>query len=468
MPNKVTAGGGNNVTAIHATPLRLLHRGKAKHGLTREVVDEISWRRNEPAWLRDKRLDAFEVFERLAWPTWAPNLSTLDMDKFDFLTTPEERPSIQTGDPPGSIRRIHADRQIDEAPQGNRSRLIAARQRTERQGQLKHQLREQGIVFVSMDVAVKDYPDLVREYFMRRNVPIHDSKSAALHAAIWSGGSFVYLPEGARLAEPLLADLRGVTQQAGPFDHTLLIAEPGSQAHFAESAVARSNGLHAPMVEIFVKDGASVRHTAVQNLGVSTYSLGTRRALVQGEDSRMEWVGASLGGRVTIVYPSSYLLGRGAAAHHFSLSVARAGQRQDTGAKVMHVAPDTQSRVIAKSISLGGGRTAYRGLVRVTPAAVGATVSVRCAALLVDALSRADIWPELQINQSDVTIEQETTVEGLSEGREQQPLERELARSSAGANMVRDFIAQVTAELPEQSATALNRSIRSLLARAAS
>ncbi len=463
MVDKVRANDGKRDEPPFATPLRLLPRGQVKRGLTREVVEEISWRKNEPEWMRGRRLEAYEVFERMPMPTWGPDLSGLNLSEIVFYTPPAAVRARRWEDVPADIRRVYDKIGIPQAEQKFLAGVVAVRDQEPVYENLKRQFAALGIIFTSMDTAVAEYPDLVQEYFMKRNVPIHDNKFAALHGAVWSGGSFLYVPAGVKLDMPLQAYFRIEGAQAGTFEHTLIIAEPDSQIHYVEGCTAQQyslNALHAAVVEVFVKDRARARYTTVQNWSKDVYNLNTKRALVLGEEATMEWVGGSLGSGVTMLYPSSYLLGRGSHADHLNISVAGHGQRKDTGAKVVHVAPRTTSRVVAKSISMDGGWTSYRGLVRVTPAAVGAKVNVRCDALMLDDRSRSDTWPDMQVNQSDVTVEHEATVGRISEEQLLYLMSRGIKEADARAMIVNGFIEPVTKELPMEYAVELNRLIQ--------
>jgi len=463
MAAEIEANGTRRSTAELATPLPRLGRGRARRGLTREVVEEISWRKSEPAWMREKRLEAFAAFERLPLPTWGADLSALNLDEIVFYRPPEAERAHRWEDVPEEIRRVYDKIGIPEAEQKYLAGVVAVRDQEAIYESLKRQFAQMGIIFVSMDTAVAEYPDLVREHFMKRNVPVHDNKFAALHGAVWSGGSFLYVPAGVKVPMPLQAYFRIEGAQAGTFEHTLIIAEPDSQVHYVEGCTAQQyslNALHSAVVEVFVKDRARARYTTVQNWSKDVYNLNTKRALVGGEDATMEWVGGSLGSGVTMLYPASVLTGRGAHADHLNISVAARGQRKDTGAKVIHAAPYTTSRVVSKSISMDGGWSSYRGLVKVTPAAVGAKVNVRCDALLIDDRSRSDTWPDMQINQADVTVEHEATVGRIGEEQMLYLMSRGIKEADARAMIVNGFIEPVTKELPMEYAVELNRLIQ--------
>lgn len=452
-----------NRSEEYASPLRLVKSGGPGRGLNRAVVEEISWSKGEPEWLRRKRLESLAAFESMPMPTWGPDLSGLDFDQIQFYAPPGSARAQRWEDVPEDVRRVYDQLGIPEAEQKFLAGVVAVRDQEPVYEHLKRHFAEQGILFTSMDTAVTEYPELVQEYFMKRNVPVHDNKFAALHGAVWSGGSFVYVPQGVKVGVPVQAYFRIEGQRAGTFEHTLIIAEPDSEVHYIEGCTAQQHStskLHSAVVEVFAKDHSRIRYTTVQNWSKDVYNLNTKRALVLGEEATMEWVGGSLGSGVTMLYPASILLGRRSRADHLNISVAGRDQRKDTGAKVIHAAPQTSSRVVSKSISADGGWTTYRGLVRVTPAAVGAKVNVRCDALILDDQSRSDTWPDMQLRQSDVTVEHEAAVGRISEEQVFYLMSRGIKESEARTLIVNGFIEPVAKELPLEYAVELNRLIQ--------
>ncbi len=444
-----------------AMPLRLIH--KPERGLSRELVEEISYRKGEPDWMRQLRLESLAAFEARQMPTWGPDLSGLHLDEITYYAAPGAKRATRWEDVPGDIKRIYDGIGIPEAEQKYLAGVVAVFDQEAVYENLKQRFADMGIIFTSTDTALKEYPDLVKEYFMTRCVPPHDNKFAALHGAVWSGGSFVYVPAGVKVDIPLQAYFRMEARAEGTFEHTIIIAEPGSEVHYVEGCTAQqysASSLHAAVVEIFVKDGARVRYTTVQNWSRDVYNLNTKRSLVLGEGATQEWVGGSVGSGVTMLYPASVLLGKGSRADHLNIAVAGRGQHKDTGAKLIHAAPYTTSRVVSKSVSKDGGWSAYRGLVRVNPDAVGAKVSVRCDALLMDDHSRSDTWPDMQILQSDATVEHEATAGRVGEEQLFYLMSRGLSESEALSMIVNGFIEPVAKELPMEFAVELNRLIQ--------
>ncbi|MDY6770102.1 MAG: Fe-S cluster assembly protein SufB, partial [Candidatus Nanohaloarchaea archaeon] len=327
---------------------------------------------------------------------------------------------------------------------------------------LKEQWEEKGVVFMDMDQAVQEHEELVKEHFMRRCVPPADNKFAALHAAVWSGGSFVYVPEDVEVEMPLQAYFRMNSPEMGQFEHTLIIAEPGSRVHYIEGCSAPNyavHNLHAGGVEVFVRENAHVQYSTVQNWSTNTYNLNTKRAIVE-QGGTMEWVSGSLGSTVTMLYPSSYLVGENARANHITIGFAGEGQDIDTGAKVHHLAENTHSTVESKSISQNGGRSNYRGLVRVHDGAAGSSVNVDCDALMFDDESRSDTMPFVEVNESDVDVSHEGTVGKLNDDAIYYLMSRGVEEEDAAEMIIRGFIEPITKELPLEYAVELNRLVQ--------
>lgn len=436
---------------------------KTQKGLSRRVVEEISWQKDEPDWMRQRRLRAYEIFEKKPLPTWGPDLSGLNFDEITFYVRAEDLKTRRWEDVPEDIRRTYERIGIPEAERKFLAGVVAQYESENFYENLKKDFEAKGIIFCGTDTAVQKYPDLVKEYFMTRCVPPSDNKFAALHGAVWSGGSFVYVTEGVHVDIPLQAYFRMNSEQFGQFEHTLIIVERGASVSYIEGCTAplySTSSLHSAVVEIFVKEGARARYTTVQNWAKNVYNLNTKRSLVLGEGATMEWVGGSMGSGVTMLYPCSILRGKGSRADHLNIAFAGRGQHKDTGAKVIHVAPYTTSTIVSKSISKDGGWTGYRGLVRIHEGAVGAKVNVRCDALLLDEISRSDTLPYMQIHQNKVSIGHEATVGRVSDEQLFYLMSRGLTESEAMAMIVSGFIEPVTKELPMEYAVELNRLIQ--------
>jgi len=395
-------------------------------------------------------------------PAWGVDLSGLNFDDITFFIRPDERRFKTWDEVPGDIRRVYDGLGIPEAEQKFLAGLVGQYESESFYGRIREKWEKQGVIFTDTDTAVKKYPDLVKEYFMTRCVPIADHKFAALHGAVWSGGSFVYIPKGVHVDLPLQAYFRMNASQSGQFEHTLIIAEEGSSVHYIESCTApkyTKDSLHSAVVEIFVKKGASVRYTTIQNWSKNVYNLNTKRAIVE-EDGKMEWVGGSLGSKATMLYPMSVLTGRGAHARHLNIALAGPGQWKDTGAKVIHGAPHTSSRVISKSISLGGGRSSYRGLLKIAKGARGSKAHVQCDALLLDEHSQSDTYPYMEIYEDDVSLMHEATVNRVTDDQLFYLRSRGLSEEQALDLILAGFLDPISRELPLDYAIELNRFIR--------
>ncbi|HYZ29244.1 MAG TPA: Fe-S cluster assembly protein SufB, partial [Thermoleophilaceae bacterium] len=338
----------------------------AKRGISREVVEELSRVKGEPEWMREKRLKSLDIFLRKPIPTWGVDLSGLNLDELVLYSPPEAGRYNSWDEVPAEIKKTYEDLGIPQAEREHLAGVVGVwRQEPVYEG-LKEEYRKKGILFCSMDTAVSEYPDLVKQYFMNKCVPPQDNKFSALHGAIWSGGSFVYVPPGVKLDLPLQAYFRMEGANEGTFEHTLIIADEGSDVNYIEGCTAQTysvNSMHSAVVEIFVKKGAKARYTTVQNWSKDVYNLNTKRAVVD-EEGTVEWVGGSMGAKYVMLYPGSFLMGPRARADHLNVGVASGGVWKDTGAKVMHLAPETTSNILAKSISKDGGIMGYRGLVR--------------------------------------------------------------------------------------------------------
>lgn len=430
---------------------------KAPLGLTRELVVEISTQKQEPTWLLEKRLKAFELFVATPLPSWGPSLQALDLDKITYFVRPDTAESTTWADVPVEIRDTFEKLGI---PQAEREALggVGAQYDSD---MVYHNLRAElsalGVVFTNMDVAVREHPELVREYFMTGCVPIHDHKFVMLHAAVWSGGTFIYVPKGVKVEIPLQAYFRMNTDRGGQFEHTLIIADKGSEVHYIEGCSApkfEAAALHAGCVEIIVKTGAKVRYSSIENWSKNTFNLNTKRAVVDA-GGRIEWLNGNMGSGTTMLYPMSVLRGRGAHSEYLGIAFAGAGQVQDTGHKVAIVAPDCSANVLAKSISGGGGRSTYRGLVKVTGGAERAVVKVQCDALLLDAESATTTIPVMKVERPDATVAHEASVGRLGAAELFYLQSRGLSEQAATRVLVSGFLEPVIRDLPLEYAVEL-------------
>ncbi len=432
----------------------------AKRGVDEELVRRISADKREPDWMLEHRLACLRIFREKPLPSWGPDLSRLDLDDIIYYASAGAGESDTWGEVPEEIRRVYDRLGIPEAERKVLAGVGAQYESEVIYHRLKEQWKSLGVIFLDMDDAVEQHPDLVRGYFMKC-VPPTDHKFAALHGAVWSGGTFLYVPKGVKVAEPLQAYFRMNARNMGQFEHTLIVVEEGAEVHYIEGCSAPKYGsqaLHAGLVEIFVKPGASARYSSVENWSRDTFNLNTKRAIVE-RDATMEWISGNMGSGVTMLYPCSVLVGEGARCDHLGLAFANAGQWQDTGAKVLHMAPHTSSKVVAKSISKSGGTSVYRGMLKVAPHAYGCIANVECDALLLDAESRTDTVPDIQIRNNDVTIAHEATVGKLSEEDIHYLMSRGLAEEEAKAMIVNGFIEPIVRLLPLEYAVEMNRLI---------
>ena len=434
---------------------------KAKRGLDEQVVREISAIKGEPEWMLAKRLKAYSTFERKPMPTWGVDLSQLDMDAVKYYVRSTDRPANSWDDLPEDIKNTYDRIGIPEA---ERERLVAGVAAQYESEVVYHQIRgdleEQGVIFVDTDTAVREYPELVKEYF-GTVVPAGDNKFAALNTAVWSGGSFIYVPKGVHVEIPLQAYFRINTENMGQFERTLIIADEDSYVHYVEGCTApiySTDSLHSAIVEIVVKKNARVRYTTIQNWSTNVYNLVTKRAVVEAGGT-MEWIDGNIGSKVTMKYPAVYLTGEHATGETLSVAFAGKDQHQDTGSKMVHMAPHTNSSIVSKSVARSGGRAAYRGLVQIAEGANGSANSVVCDALLVDTVSRSDTYPYIDIREDDVTLGHEATVSKVSEEQLFYLMSRGMSEDEAMAMIVRGFIEPIARELPMEYALELNKLI---------
>jgi Fe-S cluster assembly protein SufB len=434
----------------------------AKKGISRDVVLEMSKIKGEPDWMLKKRLKSLEIFQRKPIPTWGVDLSGLHFDELVLYSPPTAGRFNSWDDVPAEMKQTYEDLGIPQAEREHLAGVVGVwRQEPVYEG-LKKEFADQGILFCSMDTAITEYPELVEPYFMTKCVPPQDNKFSALHGAIWSGGSFLYVPKGVKVDLPLQAYFRMEGANEGTFEHTLIIADEGSDVHYIEGCTAQTyavNSMHSAVVEIFVKEGAKARYTTVQNWSKDVYNLNTKRAVVDAHGT-VEWVGGSMGAKVVMLYPGSFLLGEGARADHLNVGVASGDVWKDTGAKVMHLAPNTTSNILAKSISKDGGIMGYRGLVRMGHNSQGSKAHVQCDGLMMDEFSRSDTWPDIQIQNPHVTVAHEAVVGKISDEQMFYLQSRGLSEEEAAAMIVNGFIEPVTKELPMEYAIELNRLIQ--------
>lgn len=430
-------------------------------GINEQVVRHISAEKNEPEWMLERRLKALEIFERKPMPAWGPDLSDIDFGDFKYYVRPTDRQVKDWNDLPEDIRQTYDRLGIPEAEKQRLVAGVAAQYESEVvYQQIQSDLEKQGVVFMDTDTGLREYPEIFKEYF-GHSVPSGDNKFAALNTAAWSGGSFVYVPPGVHVEIPLQAYFRINTEAMGQFERTLIVADEGSYVHYVEGCTAPiydSYSLHAAVVEIFVRKDARVRYTTIQNWSTNVLNLVTQRAIVD-EGGTMEWIDGNMGSAITMKYPACFLMGDHARGETLSIGFAGPGQNQDTGAKMVHMAPHTSSSIVSKSVSRGGGRTSYRGLVQVNARARHSKSNVLCDALLVDKISRTDTYPYVDVRTDDVEMGHEATVSKVSEDQLFYLMSRGLDENEAMAMIVRGFVEPIAKELPMEYALELNRLI---------
>ena len=435
---------------------------RARKGLSEEVVREISAYKEEPEWMLNSRLKALQVYKSKPMPTWGGNLSELDavLDEIYFYVRPQDRMEHSWEDVPEEIKDTFEKLGIPEAER----KVLAGVGAQYESEMVYHSLREewekQGVIFDSIEDGLKKHPDLFREYF-GTVIPTQDNKFAAMNAAVWSGGSFVYIPPGVHLDTPLQAYFRVNQERMGQFERTLIICDEGASAHYIEGCTApvySTESFHSGVIEIVVKKNARFRYTTIQNWSNNMYNLVTQRAVVH-EGANMEWLDGNLGSKLTMKYPSCYLVGEGAHGEILSIAYSGDGQHQDTGGKVVHVAPHTTSSIISKSISKGHGRSTYRGLCKVHKGAHHARSNVECDALLIDDTSRTDTYPYIEIEENDANVGHEASVSKIGEEQLFYLTSRGISEEEAMAMIVRGFIEPIAKELPLEYAVELNRLI---------
>lgn len=434
---------------------------KTRKGLDREVVEQISHQKGEPEWMLEFRLKALEHFQQRPMPMWGGDLSKLNLDDIYFYTRPADKEGRSWDEVPDTIKNTFEKLGIPEAEQKFLAGVGAQYESEMVYHNIQEHLAKQGVIFKSIENGLRDHPDLFREYF-GTIIPVEDNKFAALNSAVWSGGSFVYIPKGVKVDLPLQAYFRINEADSGQFERTLIIADEGSQAHYVEGCTApiyTTDSFHSGVIEIVVKKNARFRYTTIQNWSNNMYNLVTQRSVVH-EGGTMEWVDANLGSKLTMKYPSCYLVGEGAHGEILSMAFAGKGQHQDTGGKVIHVAPNTTSKITSKSISKDGGRASYRGLLKVHKNAVDARSNVVCDALLLDEHSRSDTYPSIEIDEQDVTVGHEASVSKVGEEQLFYLMSRGLSQEEATTMVVSGFIEPLVKELPMEYAIEMNRLIQ--------
>ncbi|HZA60247.1 MAG TPA: Fe-S cluster assembly protein SufB [Actinomycetota bacterium] len=436
------------------------HVFEPKRGLSPEVVEEISFMKSEPEWMRKFRLKALKYFEKRPMPWWGADLSDIDFNNIYYFIRSTEKQAKEWEDLPQDIKSTWDKLGIPEAEKKFLGGVSAQYESEVVYHKIKDELDKLGVIFTDMDSGLREHPELVKEYFGKL-VPPNDNKFAALNSAVWSGGSFIYVPPGVHVDIPLQAYFRINAENMGQFERTLIIADEGAYVHYVEGCSApiyTTDSLHSAVVEIVAKKGSRVRYTTIQNWSTNVYNLVTKRAAAH-EDAVVEWIDGNIGSKVTMKYPSIYLLGRGARGEVLSVAYAGPGMHTDAGGKAIHVAPDTTSIITSKSVSKGGGRTGYRGLVRVEPEAHHAKSNVRCDALILDEDSRSDTYPYIEVEEETAALGHEATVSKVGEDQLFYLMSRGMSEADAMAMIVNGFIEPITKELPMEYAVELNRLI---------
>ncbi|MDP9867378.1 MULTISPECIES: Fe-S cluster assembly protein SufB [Streptosporangium] len=433
----------------------------ARRGLSEEVVRNISALKNEPEWMLDLRLKGLRLFGKKPLPNWGSDLSGIDFDNIKYFVRSTEKQAASWDELPEDIKATYDKLGIPEAEKQRLIAGVAAQYESEVvYHKIREDLEEKGVVFVDTDTALKEHEELFKEYF-GTVIPVGDNKFAALNTATWSGGSFIYVPPNVNVEIPLQAYFRINTENMGQFERTLIIVDENSYVHYVEGCTApiySSDSLHSAVVEIIVKKGARCRYTTIQNWSNNVYNLVTKRAVAY-EGATMEWIDGNIGSKVTMKYPAVYLMGEHAKGETLSVAFAGEGQHQDAGAKMVHLAPNTSSTVISKSVARGGGRTSYRGLVQIEEGAHGSASTVKCDALLVDQISRSDTYPYVDVREDDVSMGHEATVSKVSDDQLFYLMSRGLNEDEAMAMIVRGFVEPIARELPMEYALELNRLI---------
>lgn len=434
---------------------------KAEKGLNEDVIRQMSLSKGEPHWMLEKRLKAYRYFLERPMPDWGADLSEINFDDIYYYIKPSERQGDNWEDVPPYIKDTFNKLGIPQAEQKFLAGVAAQYESEVVYHKMKQELEKQGVIFLGMDDGLAQYPEIVKEHF-GKVIPLNDNKFASLNSSVWSGGSFIYVPPDVHVEMPLQAYFRINAKNVGQFERTLIIIDEGAYCHYVEGCTApiySTDSLHSAVVEIIVKKGGRCRYTTIQNWSNNVYNLVTKRAMAY-ENATMEWVDGNLGSKITMKYPAVYLMEPGAHGEVLSIAFAGEGQHQDAGGKVVHVAPNTTSRIISKSLSKSGGRASYRGLLKVHHGAHGSKSNVVCDALLLDDKSRSDTYPYIEIDESDVTIGHEASVSKIGEEQLFYMMSRGLSEEMASTMIVNGFIEPLVKELPMEYAVEMNRLIQ--------
>ncbi|WP_461614509.1 Fe-S cluster assembly protein SufB [Clostridium sp. Marseille-QA1073] len=434
---------------------------KVDSGLTEDIIRSISSEKNEPEWMTEFRLKSLEIYNQLDVPTWGPDISGLDIENIVTYVKPDTDMKASWDEVPKDIKMTFDLLGIPEAEKASLAGVGAQYDSEVVYHSIKEDLVKQGVVYTDMESAIKEYEDIVKEYFMKC-VPPSDHKFAALHGAVWSGGSFVYVPEGVNVDIPLQSYFRLNAPGAGQFEHTLIIVEKDANLHFIEGCSAPKysvNNLHAGCVELFVKEGAKLRYSTIENWSRNMYNLNTKRAIVE-KDGTIEWVSGSFGSRISMLYPMSVLKGERAKCEFTGITFAGKGQELDTGAKVIHAAPYTSSNISTKSISKDGGIAVYRGAVKISPNAHHSKSTVSCESLMLDNISKSDTVPVMDIMNDEVDLGHEAKIGRISDEAIFYLMSRGISEAEAKAMIVRGFVEPISKELPLEYAVEMNNLIK--------
>ena len=437
------------------------YKYKAEKGLTPEIIKKISERKNEPEWMKEFRLKALEVYNSKPMTDWGPDLSDLDVNDIVHYLEPDSAPMNENWDDVPSYIRDTFDRLgIPEAEKQSLAGVGAQYDSEVVYHSIHKELKEQGVIYTDIETAMVEYEDMLKEYFMTL-ITVNDHKFAALHGAVWSGGSFIYVPKGVKVNMPLQSYFRLNAPEAGQFEHTLIIVDEGADLHYIEGCSApkyQKNALHAGAVELFVRKGARLRYSTIENWSRNMYNLNTKRAIVE-DDGVVEWISGSFGSRVSMLYPMSILKGDRSRCEFTGVTFAAAGQYLDTGCKIIHQGKQTSSTVHSKSISKNGGTAFYRGLLKVLPEATGARSTVECESLTLDNESTSDTIPIIDINNDSVDIGHEAKIGKISDEAIFYLMSRGISEDEAKAMIVRGFVEPISKELPLEYAVELNKLI---------
>ncbi|MBW6442763.1 Fe-S cluster assembly protein SufB [Patescibacteria group bacterium] len=450
--------GGND----QPNPERLLF--KSLPGISEDLVRKISEDKSEPEWMLQKRLESLQIFKEMKMPNFGPSLKDLNLNEIHLFLKPDSKKNLTSWEEiPTEIRQVYENLGIPEAEKKTLGGVGAQYESEMLYHNLKKDLENQGIIFINCDEGLKKYPDLFKKYFMTECVSPKSHKFAALHGAFWSGGTFIYVPKGVKVEFPLQAYFRMNSKNSGQFEHTLIIADENSEVHYIEGCSSpnyedKSSGLHSGCVEIYVLKGAKVRYSSLENWSKNTYNLNTKKAVVY-ENGKIEWINSNLGSKVTMLYPCSILLEKGAKVDYLGITYASTNQNQDTGCKVYHLAPDTNSHVVSKSLSSGGGTTSYRGFVNLKKGCKNSKSSVTCEGLMLDDKSKIKTFPSMEVEEKDVKVSHEATVGKIGEEEIFYLTSRGLPKKDAINLLVSGFIEPLIKELPIEYAIEINRLI---------